>query len=105
MKINFRTVLKDLDDEPIKDGDKDMTLGSVSKFALLAGFQDEKVEAAEKVMRFELASKINASMKAVIENGAQPDTEYKPEEIAKLREIVGRVFPPLIVGRFFELTG
>jgi hypothetical protein len=36
MKIDFSAVIKDLDGDPVKDGEKDATLGRVACTALLA---------------------------------------------------------------------
>jgi hypothetical protein len=56
MKIDFSAVIKDLDGDPVKDGEKDATLGRVACTALLAGYADEQsLSGEEKVKRFRLA--------------------------------------------------
>ncbi len=56
MKIDFSAVIKDLEGDVVKDGEKDATLGRVACTALLASYADEQNLAAEdKVRRFRLA--------------------------------------------------
>jgi hypothetical protein len=94
MKIDFATVLRDKKGEPMKaEDEKEVTLGNVAETALLASFQDEalKLEGSEKVKRFKIAMKIDGV------------TDMTPEEVVKIKELVGKAFGPLIVGRAYEI--
>lgn len=93
MKIDFNQFILNLKDEPIKDGGEDLTLGTVCTAALLnADFRES--DAKEKFSRGSLALKIS-------------DTEgpinLKAEEITLLKELVGKVWNPLIIARAFPM--
>lgn len=94
MKVNFDAVMKDLKGEPIKDGQEDFKLGSACCNALLAPYPDEQnLDSKDKVRRYKLALKVTA--------GGEQDLSV--EEVADLKKLVGKAFPPLIVGRAFEV--
>jgi hypothetical protein len=94
MKIDFSAVIKDLDGEAVKDGDKDATLGRVACSALLASYAAEQNLAAEdKVRRFRLAE-------TAAKGGEQ---EIKVEDVALIKQLIGKMFAPLIVARAYDL--
>jgi hypothetical protein len=99
MKLDVNSVIEDLEGSPIMDGDKPVTLGAISKFALLNAFPDEKIDNSKKVERFDLAMKISIAMKQT-----SSETEFSPEEVSVIRDVVGRGYAPLIVGRVYQMT-
>lgn len=95
MKIDFSATIKDFDGTDLKEaGDKPVTLGMIAVRALNANFTDEaNLPAEEKVRRFGMALKIS-------EGG---EVDFKAEDIAEIKKVIGRAFNPLIVGRAFAL--
>jgi hypothetical protein len=94
MKIDFSSVIKDLDGEAVKDGDKDATLGRVACTALLASYADEQnLPAEDKVKRFRLAE-------IAAKGGAQ---EMGIEGVALVKKLIGKAFAPLIVARAYDI--
>src|SRR5262245_40116210 len=94
MKIDFSAVIKDLDGEAVKDGEKDATLGRVACTALLASFADERnLPAEDKVRRFRLAE-------IAAKGGAR---EMKVEDVALMKKLIGKAFAPLVVGRAYDI--
>jgi len=94
MKIDFSAVIKDLDGEAVKDGEKDATLGRVACTALLASYADEQNLAAEdKVKRFRLAE--------VAARGGEQ--EIKVDDVALIKTLIGKAFAPLIVARAYDI--
>jgi hypothetical protein len=89
VKVKFDTTLKTLDGDPIKQDDKDFTLRQVAVNALMSfGEKEAKIGGKEKFDRYKLANKIH--------NGADG---VKPEEIAKIKELIGELYGPLVVGQ------
>ena len=94
MKIDFSAVIKDLDGDAVKDGEKDATLGRVACTALLASDADEQNLAAEdKVKRFRLAE--------VAARGGEQ--EVKIDDVALVKTLIGKAFAPLVVGRAYDI--
>jgi hypothetical protein len=94
MKVDFDTVLRDLKGTAIKDGDGEFTLGAASATALLSPYPDEQnLDPKDKVRRYKLATKIA--------DGGEVDLSI--EEIADLKKLIGKAFPPLVVGRAYEI--
>ena len=91
MKIKLAAVMTDLFGKPIKNGEIDFLLSDVCMNALLS--PDDEKEPEEKVRRYKLAVKCS--------NGKDP--ELSVEDIALLKKLIGRVYPPLIVGRAYEI--
>lgn len=94
MLIPFSTVLLDFDGNPIQDGQMAFTLGRASIAALTGVFADEEISGAEKFERFDLALKINR---------ADGPLALPPEDIAKIKRLIGKAYSPLIVGRAYEI--
>lgn len=94
MKIDFSAAITNLDGTPAKDGDADVTLGKVSCGALLATYPDEQhLSGEEKVKRFRLAE-------TAAKGGEQ---EIKVEDVALLKKLIAKAFPPLVVGRAYDI--
>jgi hypothetical protein len=94
MKIDFSAVIKDLDGDAVKDGEKDATLGRVACTALLATFADEpNLSAEDKVKRFRLAEIASIA-------GEQ---EMKVDDVALLKKLIAKAFGPLVVARAYDI--
>ncbi len=102
MQINFDIVLRTLDDEPIKVGDrcgtcghveepKDLTLEHASITSLFNIGQD--VKAGGKLERYILAQRIKQ----------HPVVELSAEDITFLRKAIGDTYGPLVYGRVTEI--
>jgi len=90
--IDFSTVLKDIDGKPIPDGEGQATLGRACANALL--IDDRDASGDEKVKRFLIATKIRDAKKI---------NDLPVEDIALIKKLVAKAFPPLIVGRCWEI--
>jgi hypothetical protein len=94
MQIDFNAPILGFDRKPLNESDRAMTLAIVACTALSAQFRDEDNLAADiKYKRFKLGCKIA--------NGGIVDLSV--DEIATLKQLIGRAFSPLIVGRSFDL--
>lgn len=98
MRIDFSTVMCDIKGNPIKESTeenaKDVTLSTISCTALLNSYPDEQnLPVVDKLRRYKLASKAS-------DGGEQ---ELSIEEVAELKKIIGKAFPPLMVGRAYEI--
>ena len=87
MKINFNQPIKNIQGEEIKD----LTLKTVSVEALLATFSDEQsLSGEEKAKRYVLATRIYANPE---------ELDLTIEEMAKIKQLIGKGYGPLIVGQ------
>ena len=94
MKIDFSAVIKNLEGDAVKDGEKDATLGRVACTALLASYADEQnLPAEDKVKRFRLAE-------VAARGGKQ---EMKIDDVALVKTLIGKAFAPLIVARAYDI--
>lgn len=91
MKINLDTEIKTLGDKsiPSDSGDK-VTLKVICRNALLA---DLKADPVEKFNRFKIAYKV--------ENGGEQ--EFSVDEVKKMKDCIGEVYPPLLLGQAWKL--
>lgn len=94
MKINFDKAITDLNGNPLKEGDEEITLKGVCVSALMAAFPDEKLPGTDKLKRFRLADAIYSA------NGP---LEVSSEDISLLKKLVGDGWGVLIVGRALPL--
>ena len=102
MAIDFTQPITNLDGSEIKDADGKpvvSTLGRVAEQALLAVYADERDQSGketitpeEKFKRWKLASKVQGK-----------DVNLSIEELALLKKLIGKAFPPLIVGQAWKL--
>lgn len=91
-KINFSTVLTKLGGGPLQDDDdKDLTLASAAKQALLV--LDDKQTGEQKYENYCLATK-------VVGGG---EVTLKSEEISKIKEYIGKYMYPIVVGQAWDL--
>ena len=113
MRVEFRTVLKDIDgkdmEEPKRDpmgvvvtegeGEEEkavmapVTLLRICKRALMATFEDEKkLDGVEKLKRWTLAQKINGG-----------NTEVESEDVTMLKTLIGKGWGPGVVGPAYTI--
>lgn len=94
MKVDFSTAILDLTGKPLVENENPITLGSISCTALTALAPDEsQLAAATKVSRFRLA--------LIASTGGEQD--ITPEQLVELKDLVGKLFAPLVVGRVYEI--
>jgi len=99
MQINFGQVLTAFDGTPLRqvkaEGQppEDITLRDVAIEALCRATEERGVTGTQKFERFAIAQRIHKG----------DPVDLKVEEVATLKERIGELFPPLIVGRAFEL--
>lgn len=96
MKIKTDVVLKNLDGQVMKDNDGkgnavDATLKMAIVNAVLAPVQNEK--GTDKIKKYELAMKVHKNK----------EVDLAAEDISLIKERVGELFPPLIVGQVYNL--
>lgn len=94
MRRNFDKVILTLDGQPLHHEGKVLTLAGVAVNALLANFEGENVSGQQKADRMQLALAINTV----------PDqVDLSAEQLAKLKDLIGRAYTPLVVGRAYQL--
>jgi hypothetical protein len=95
MLINFKQFLKNsLTNEDIyltEEKKEIATLSDVCVTALLTKIENENLDGGKKFEYWELAKKINKA-----------EAELKAEEIAIIKERLGRVYPQVIVGCVYD---
>ncbi len=96
MKINFDTPIRDAAGQPMKDAGTDnvATLASVASGALFASLPgDESMQPTQK-------AEIGALGIALFAAG---ERDLRAEQIAMLKDRIGRAYAPLVVARAFEV--
>ena len=103
MKIRFDKPLLKLDGEKmfkerVEDGKyvetkDEFRLRDVCVNALMMNIEEEKIDGTEKMKRYLLATKIQKAN----------ELDLKSEEVAKIKELVGKVYGVLIVGQAYEM--
>lgn len=102
MAIDFSTKILDLKNQPIPLCSKEkpdcgvvLTMDDVALTALQAQFPDEQnLAATEKVKRYALGLKINAS---------KGDVHLDAEDVTLLKQLIGKAYGSLVVGRAYEI--
>jgi len=95
MKIDFKQKLVNFNGIEIhQEKDKCWTLEEVSMNALLS--PDDKIDGKTKYERYELARKVKANEDLSIE-------DLSIEEISMIKELIGKVYPPVLVGPAWDL--
>lgn len=95
MKLPLDEKIRDFENNemPFKGGI--LTLRRAITDSLSASFQDERaLSSDEKVKRYKIAKKVHH---------AKTGTEFTVEQVAVMKELVGKNFSPLVVGTCFEL--
>ncbi len=96
MKVDVAQVLKNITGQPMKDTDAngeatDATLKLAIVNALLSPVQKET--GIDKVKKYELAKKVYQN----------DEVDLNEDEIKLIKDRVGEVFPPLVVGQIYEI--
>jgi len=100
MKLNLNVSLKGFSEEELKDQNgKVRTVASLCLDALLATYTNELIDGAEKIIRYNLALKLKEDAK-IPKSG---EINLTAEEITKIKELVGKMYPTLVVGLIYEL--
>lgn len=96
MKINFNTVLKDITTgEAMLSGETPLTARKIAVDALLATFPgEETMEGTKKVELFSLAVKVS---------GSGDECTLTVDEVAQIKDRVGRGYSPMVVGQVWPL--
>ena len=95
MKVDMNQKIKNMDGSVAKEGDKEITLGVICANALLATIPNENPTGPQKYERFGLATKIHASKDGML--------EISVENLAMLREMIGKGYSTLVVGQAYDL--
>jgi len=94
MKINFDSPIRDAAGRQITDGDIAATLAMIAAGSLFAALPtDHSIEPARKAEMGALGIKL-------FEGG---EHDLKAEQIAMLKDRIGRAYAPLVVARAFQL--
>lgn len=104
MKMDFSTVLVSLEGKPIKESDapdsKDVTLGFIAVQALLGTMKgDDALGGEDKLKLYQIAEKVADS------RDKKKQIDIGVEDVAKIKERVGKMFGTAIVGPVFKLIG
>lgn len=96
MKINTNQVLRTIDGQTMKDTDSsgnavDATVKSAIVNCILSPVQKET--GVEKVAKYELAKRIYAS----------DEVDLNEKEITLIKDRVGELYSPVVVGQLYEL--
>ena len=103
MKIDFKQRLQNLDGgDLMSDSGLDekgikvraeeyWTLDTVCVNVLLGSVEGEKIDGSKKYAQYELAGKVKKG------------GELKTEEVALIKELIGKMYPPVIVGASWDL--
>lgn len=103
-EVNFKAELKTVTGEaifrPVSNGDPvPMTLGWLAIEALMAVHRDDvNLDGNAKFARYLLAQKVNKTIEG-------EKVEFKTEDLAVLKEQIGKVFPAGFVGPAWEILG
>lgn len=96
MKIDFSYTFNTLDGQPVVDeNQRPVILKNVAQIALLNQYQDEQIDGAEKARRWFLATQLNG--------GADGVVDLEPEDVAKIKLVIGKAYAPMIVGQAYNM--
>jgi hypothetical protein len=98
MKVDFSKELIDLDGKTVDSSATDKTPATVRKVvcgALIASYPDEaNLNPEEKVKRWNLALRVQKELDPI---------DFKTDEIALMKKLVGKAYGPMIVGQVWEV--
>ena len=81
------------------DAGKPIPLVRYCEMALTAAFPDEQIDGEEKFKRFKLAVKLGAGG----QNLPAGHVLLEPEEIVKVKQLIGKAYGAVVVGRIYDL--
>ena len=90
MKVNLKKIMLSLEGEPIKIGDRDLTLGDVIKLALQGRAETDRDGWDQKLRRIDLAEKVH---------NAADTVELTAEQIILIKQWVGTMFSARVCGQ------
>jgi len=94
MKIKLSQKLVDIQGTVLKEGDTEITLGKLACNALLTAYQgEENLAGDEKARRYKLALEIVKS----------DELDLPVEDVALIKQLIGKNPMPLVVGQAFEM--
>jgi len=98
MKVNINQKLKNLEGAQLKnETGKEMDLRETMLQALLSMVEgDDRMSGSDKVKIWVLSQKIHGS------NG---ELEIDVEDVALIKERIGKLFMPMVVGQAWEMIG
>lgn len=94
MKIDVSKTLMSIKKEVLKVGAEPATLKWAVVEALLATYPNENINGQEKMARFRLAQRVEI---------ADKDLDMSVEDVAKVKELIGKYFAPPVVGPCYDL--
>lgn len=101
MIINVKAPIMSIEGTPMKETlEKDspnVMLKTIFVNALLFNDQDKNLDGNEKMNRWKLAERIMAAS-----NTESGELDAKVEEVAKIKELVGKFFPTGVVGAVYS---
>jgi hypothetical protein len=94
MKVNFKQEIKTIGGKDVvREGTNEkLTLADVAINALLS--LEDKTSGEEKFKRYALSKKIHENTNSV---------DLKVEEITLIKEMIGKIYAPLIVGQTWDM--
>jgi hypothetical protein len=92
MKIKLDTEFKTLKGETVMEGEGALTLKSVITGAVL--MPNENLTGKEKANRYGIAVRVEAAGKSI---------ELEVEEVALIKEDIGKFYSALVVGQAYEM--
>lgn len=97
MKVNLDKEITDLKGKPIQVSEVDksaITVKYVVTAALLGELEGEPREGKASFDRYQLAEKIN---------NAEADIDLAVEDVALIKDRIGKMYPPIIVGPLWKI--
>jgi hypothetical protein len=96
MKIDFSGQITNLANQPVKDeAEKPLTLGSVAIAALLNNMPGDDALSAEK--------KVTLAVIAQQVHNAEGEVSLSVEDVALVKERIGKAYGPLVVMKAYQL--
>ena len=94
MKLNVNETLKTLNGEVIKDVVNGEAVEATLRTALVNAILSpvEKETGMDKVKKYELAKRVHS----------QDEVELSPDDVELVKERVGELYVPLVVGQIFD---
>lgn len=95
MLVKLDTPILDIEGNPVRDGEEELTVRKCLVGSLLNSPDQHQVDGAEKHKRFVLALRV--------QNHKDESINLTAEQIVLLKKVAGHSFSPLLVGRLYEV--